>query len=78
MSIKPIKMLLAASVALPLFAAAAHAAPTITDHNYLPRATQVQHNGSSPLDARASIDVSVGNTQCNYAGGPKLDSAFCH
>lgn len=78
MTTKSIKTLLAASIALPLFAVAAQAAPTITDHNYLPRSTQVQHNASSPLDARASIDVSAGNTQCNYAGGPKLDSAFCH
>ncbi|MBY0380453.1 MAG: hypothetical protein K2W78_00820 [Xanthobacteraceae bacterium] len=81
MTIKPIKMLIAASLALPLFAAAGavHAAPVISDHNYFPSAVHAQKAGSPLFDARASIDVQATSAaKCNYSGGPKLDASFCH
>jgi hypothetical protein len=83
MTINPSKMLLAAAIALPLFAAAsaAQAAPTISDHDFFPSDVHAQRYAPSVFDARASIDMPVTNTsaaECNYAGGPKLDDAFCN
>jgi hypothetical protein len=82
MKINPVKMLLTASVALPLFAvaSAAQAAPTISDYNFFPSEVHAEQRTSSIFDARASMNVPVTNTNaatCNYAGGPKLDEAFC-
>jgi len=81
MSVKPIKMLFVASLALPFvaFASAANAAPVTSDHNYFPSVVHTQKSVSSPFDARASIDIQGSDVaKCSYSGGPKLDAAFCH
>lgn len=82
MTIKPSKMLLAAAVALPLFAAAsaAQAAPTISDHDFFPSDVHAEQYAPSVFVAHASMATPVTNTnpaECNYVGGPKGDDAFC-
>jgi len=80
MTITPIRILLAATVALPLVAAAslAQAAPVISDHNYSPSDVHKEKTVSPLLDAQASMDVfSVDAARCTYRGGPKLDVSLC-